>query len=91
MLGEAIGRKKGAINKVDQDLDSFIKVVNVIFPPNLLKLDSIPPHSLKSVFLQATTFGEGGNLTTNYIIKVTLQLFSLPLVLTLDNIITKFR
>lgn len=43
MLGEAIGRKKGAINKVDQDLDSFIK---------------------------ATTFGEGGNLTTNYIIKI---------------------
>nr|CAB3481629.1 unnamed protein product [Digitaria exilis] len=44
MLGEAIRRKKGVINKVDQDLDSFIK---------------------------ATTFGEGSNLTTNYIIKVT--------------------
>ncbi|GJN15549.1 hypothetical protein PR202_gb02470 [Eleusine coracana subsp. coracana] len=43
MLGEAIRRKKGAINKVDQDLDSFIK---------------------------ATTFGEGNNLTTNYIIKI---------------------
>jgi len=27
MLGEAIRRKKGVINKVDQDLDSFIKVV----------------------------------------------------------------
>ncbi|KAF8653894.1 hypothetical protein HU200_062030 [Digitaria exilis] len=43
MLGEAIRRKKGVINKVDQDLDSFIK---------------------------ATTFGEGSNLTTNYIIKI---------------------
>ncbi|CAD6264943.1 unnamed protein product [Miscanthus lutarioriparius] len=43
MLGEAIRRKKGVINKVDQDLDSFIK---------------------------ATTFGEGRNLTTNYIIKI---------------------
>ncbi|KAK3124032.1 hypothetical protein QOZ80_8AG0639510 [Eleusine coracana subsp. coracana] len=43
MLGEAIRRKKGAINKVDQDLDSFIK---------------------------ATTFGEGNNLTTNYVIKI---------------------
>ncbi|CAM0911760.1 unnamed protein product [Alopecurus aequalis] len=43
MLGEAIRRKKGAINKVDQDLDSFIK---------------------------ATPFGEGSNLTTNYIIKI---------------------
>jgi len=27
MLGEAIRRKKGVINKMDQDLDSFIKVV----------------------------------------------------------------
>jgi hypothetical protein len=27
MIGEAIRRKKGVINKVDQDLDSFIKVV----------------------------------------------------------------
>jgi len=27
MLGEAIRRKKGVINRVDQDLDSFIKVV----------------------------------------------------------------
>ena len=27
MLGEAIKRKKGVINKMDQDLDSFIKVV----------------------------------------------------------------
>jgi hypothetical protein len=26
MLGEAIRRKKGVINKVDQDLDSLIKV-----------------------------------------------------------------
>ncbi|XP_047086516.1 ABC transporter G family member 45 isoform X1 [Lolium rigidum] len=43
MLGEAIRRKKGVINKVDQDLDSFIK---------------------------ATTFGEGSNLTTNYILKI---------------------
>ncbi|AQK57852.1 ABC transporter G family member 34 [Zea mays] len=43
MLGEAIRRKKGVINEVDQDLDSFIK---------------------------ATTFGEGSNLTTNYIIKI---------------------
>uniref|UniRef100_A0A0D9XAF4 ABC transporter domain-containing protein n=1 Tax=Leersia perrieri TaxID=77586 RepID=A0A0D9XAF4_9ORYZ len=43
MLGEAIRRKKGVINKVDQELDSFIK---------------------------ATTFGEGSNLTTNYIIKI---------------------
>ncbi|CAO2200482.1 unnamed protein product [Urochloa humidicola] len=43
MLGEAIRRKKGVINKMDQDLDSFIK---------------------------ATTFGEGRNLTTNYIIKI---------------------
>ncbi|CAL5000751.1 unnamed protein product [Urochloa decumbens] len=43
MLGEAIRRKKGVINKVDQDLDSLIK---------------------------ATTFGEGRNLTTNYIIKI---------------------
>ncbi|KAJ1269487.1 hypothetical protein BS78_07G215800 [Paspalum vaginatum] len=43
MLGEAIRRKKGVINKVDHDLDSFIK---------------------------ATTFGEGSNLTTNYIIKI---------------------
>ncbi|KAG2580460.1 hypothetical protein PVAP13_6NG344400 [Panicum virgatum] len=43
MLGEAIRRKKGVINKMDQDLDSFIK---------------------------ATTFGEGSNLTTNYIIKI---------------------
>ncbi|KAG8087771.1 hypothetical protein GUJ93_ZPchr0010g9291 [Zizania palustris] len=43
ILGEAIRRKKGVINKVDQELDSFIK---------------------------ATTFGEGSNLTTNYIIKI---------------------
>ncbi|XP_025875711.1 aBC transporter G family member 45 isoform X1 [Oryza sativa Japonica Group] len=43
MLGEAIRRKKGVINRVDQELDSFIK---------------------------ATTFGEGSNLTTNYIIKI---------------------
>jgi hypothetical protein len=28
MLGEAIRRKKGVINKMDQDLDSFIKVVS---------------------------------------------------------------
>ncbi|AQK57890.1 ABC transporter G family member 34 [Zea mays] len=47
MLGEAIRRKKGVINEVDQDLDSFIKL-----------------------FSQATTFGEGSNLTTNYIIKI---------------------
>jgi hypothetical protein len=31
MLGEAIRRKKGVINKVDQELDSFIKVINFIF------------------------------------------------------------
>jgi hypothetical protein len=31
MLGEAIRREKGVINKVDQDLDSFIKVINFIF------------------------------------------------------------
>ncbi|KAG8048144.1 hypothetical protein GUJ93_ZPchr0008g11702 [Zizania palustris] len=43
ILGEAIRRKKGVINKVDQELDSFIK---------------------------ATTFGEGSNFTTNYIIKI---------------------
>ncbi|GJN04172.1 hypothetical protein PR202_ga21696 [Eleusine coracana subsp. coracana] len=29
MLGEAIRRKKGAINKVDQDLDSFIKILGL--------------------------------------------------------------
>jgi hypothetical protein len=31
MLGEAIRRKKGVINRVDQELDSFIKVVNLFF------------------------------------------------------------
>jgi hypothetical protein len=31
MLGEAIRRKKDVINKVDQELDSFIKVINFIF------------------------------------------------------------
>ncbi|RLN03411.1 ABC transporter G family member 45 [Panicum miliaceum] len=58
MLGEAIRRKKGVINKLDQDLDSFIK---------------------------ATTFGEGSNLTTNYIIKAT-HLFSLLYNIYLNNI-----
>uniref|UniRef100_A0ACD5ZVW4 Uncharacterized protein n=2 Tax=Avena sativa TaxID=4498 RepID=A0ACD5ZVW4_AVESA len=41
--GEAIRRKQGVVNKVDQNLESFLK---------------------------ATAFGEGSNLTTNYIIKI---------------------
>ncbi|VAI10382.1 unnamed protein product [Triticum turgidum subsp. durum] len=43
MLGEGIISKHGRINKVNQDLDSFMKT---------------------------STFGEGSNLTTNYIIKI---------------------
>lgn len=53
MLGEAIRRKKGVINKVDQDLDSFIKVTKFISAnfgntgiefPNYLNLFSAGHH-----------------------------------------------
>ncbi|KAM3262087.1 hypothetical protein ACQJBY_052645 [Aegilops geniculata] len=43
MLGEGLISKDGRINKVNQDIDSFMKT---------------------------STFGEGSNLTTNYIIKI---------------------
>jgi hypothetical protein len=39
MLGEAIRRKKGVINKVDQDLDSFFKVVHSFLLLFQLKLE----------------------------------------------------
>lgn len=71
MLGEAIRRKKGVINKVDQDFDSFIKVVSQCITSLLVKLDYILFSYSKNFPLKATTFGEGSNLTTNYIIKVT--------------------
>jgi hypothetical protein len=71
MLGEAIRRKKGVINKVDQDLDSFIKVFSYCTASLLVTLDYILFGYSKNFPLQATTFGEGSNLTTNYIIKVT--------------------
>ena len=83
MLGEAIRRKKGVINKMDQDLDSFIKVVSHC-TTLLTKLVCILSSYSNNCFLQATTFGEGSNLTTNYIIKVT---WLLQFAIYLDNII----
>ena len=38
ILGEAVGRKNSAINKVDQDVATFIKVVKFFFGV-LLKID----------------------------------------------------
>ena len=49
-----------------------------------MKLDYILFSYSNNCYLQATTFGEGSNLTTNYIIKVT---WLLQFAIYLDNII----
>ena len=86
MLGEAIRRKKGVINKVDQDLDSFIKVV-LLYYFVFARPDYILFSYSNSSSLQATTSGEGSNLTTNYIIKVTWLLVRFAIYLD-DTIVT---